>query len=60
MITPFLPKLFTTTNLKPIILSLCVFLVWSNHAQENISELLKLHNTESVPYISVNELNDLN
>ena len=33
-----------------------IFLSFTSFAQESIDELLKLHNTQSVPYISVQEL----
>ena len=43
-------------NLRPLMFLFFALNIFSSFAQESISELLKKHNSESIPYISVQEL----
>jgi rhodanese-related sulfurtransferase len=44
------------TYMRNLMLLLFVFNVFSNYAQDSISELLKIYNSGSIPYVSVQEL----
>lgn len=47
---------FFGTYGRHLMMFLFVFIVFSSYSQDNISELLKKYNSESIPYISVQEL----
>ena len=52
---PFYDLSFRASARNRIVL-LLLFLVFKSHSQDTVSELLNIHNSNSVPYISVQEL----